>query len=56
MDLAALEPYFVLALLVVVFATMATLIPSLGLGLLSFRQSEAQISANVTRELAELRR
>ena len=38
----------------VVFATMATLIPSLGLGLLSFRQSEAQISANVTRELRAL--
>ncbi|HJT50816.1 MAG TPA: diguanylate cyclase [Nitrosospira sp.] len=38
----------------VVFATMATLIPSLGLGLLSFRQSEAQISANVTRELHSL--
>jgi diguanylate cyclase (GGDEF)-like protein len=38
----------------VVFATMATLIPSLGLGLLSFRQSEEQISANVTRELRAL--
>ena len=35
----------------VVFAMMATLIPSLGLGLLSFRQNEAQISDNVTREL-----
>ncbi|SFU31859.1 diguanylate cyclase (GGDEF) domain-containing protein [Nitrosospira multiformis] len=38
----------------VVFGTMATLIPSLGLGLLTFRQSEAQISANVTRELRAL--
>lgn len=38
----------------VVFATMATLIPSLGLGLLSFRQNEAQVSANVTRELRAL--
>jgi len=38
----------------VVFATMATLVPSLGLGLLSFRQNEAQISANVTRELRAL--
>lgn len=38
----------------VVFATMATLIPSLGLGLLTFRQSEAQINANVTRELRAL--
>ncbi len=36
---------------IVVFAMMATLIPSLGLGLLSFRQNEAQISDNVTREL-----
>ncbi|SEN77314.1 diguanylate cyclase (GGDEF) domain-containing protein [Nitrosospira multiformis] len=38
----------------VVFATIATLIPSLGLGLLTFRQSEAQINANVTRELRAL--
>ena len=37
-----------------VFAIMATLIPSLGLGLLSFRQNEAQISDNVTRELRAL--
>ena len=36
---------------IVVFAMMATLIPSLGLGLLSFRQNEAQINDNVTREL-----
>ncbi|MEO8992744.1 MAG: GGDEF domain-containing protein, partial [Nitrosospira sp.] len=35
----------------VVFAMMATLIPSLGLGLLSFRQNESQINDNVTREL-----
>src|SRR5690349_25076261 len=38
----------------VVFATLATLIPSLGLGLLTFRQSEAQTNANVTRELRAL--
>ena len=38
----------------VVFAIMATLVPSLGLGLLSFRQNEAQISDNVTRELRAL--
>ncbi|MFZ1547402.1 MAG: diguanylate cyclase [Candidatus Nitrotoga sp.] len=37
-----------------VFAIMATLIPSLGLGLLSFRQNEAQISNNVTSELRAL--
>jgi hypothetical protein len=37
-----------------VFAVMATLIPSLGLGLLSFRQNEAQINGNVTRELRAL--
>ena len=39
---------------IVVFAIMATLIPSLGLGLLSFRQNEAQISDNVTCELRAL--
>ena len=39
---------------IVVFAIMATLIPSLGLGLLSFRQNEAQISDNVTLELRAL--
>lgn len=38
----------------VVFGIMATLVPSLGLGLLSFRQNEAQISTNVTRELRAL--
>lgn len=39
---------------IMVFAIIATLIPSLGLGLLSFRQNEAQISDNVTRELRTL--
>ncbi len=39
---------------IVVFAVMATLVPSLGLGLLSFRQNEAQINDNVTRELRAL--
>ncbi len=39
---------------IVVFAITATLIPSLGLGLLSFRQNEAQISDNVTLELRTL--
>lgn len=39
---------------IMVFAIIATLIPSLGLGLLSFRQNEAQISGNVTRELRTL--
>lgn len=41
---------------IMVFAILATLIPSLGLGLLSFRQNEAQIDANVTRELRALTR
>lgn len=39
---------------IMIFAIAATLIPSLGLGLLSFRQNEAQISDNVTRELRAL--
>jgi diguanylate cyclase (GGDEF)-like protein len=39
---------------IMIFAILATLIPSLGLGLLSFRQNEAQISNNVTRELRAL--
>ena len=39
---------------IVVFAVIATLVPSLGLGLLSFRQNEAQIHDNVTRELGAL--
>ena len=37
-----------------VFAIIATLTPSLSLGLLSFRQNEVQISENVTRELRSL--
>lgn len=39
---------------IMIFAIAATLIPSLGLGLLSFRQNEAQIGDNVTRELRAL--
>ncbi len=39
---------------IMVFAIAATLIPSLGLGMLSFRQNEAQIGDNVTRELRAL--
>ena len=39
---------------IVVFAVLATLIPSLGLGLLSFRQNEAQTGQNVTRQLRAL--
>jgi diguanylate cyclase (GGDEF)-like protein len=39
---------------IVMFSILATLIPSLGLGLLSFRQNEAQISETVTRELRAL--
>ncbi|CAH1385133.1 sensor domain-containing diguanylate cyclase [Candidatus Nitrotoga sp. M5] len=39
---------------ILVFAIMATLIPSLGLGLLSFRQNEAQTSDTVNRELRAL--
>ncbi len=39
---------------IVVFAIMATLIPSIGLGLLSFRQNEALVSDNVTHELRAL--
>lgn len=39
---------------IMVFAVLATLIPSLGLGLLSFRQNEAQTSENVTRQLLAL--
>ncbi|BBJ22835.1 sensor domain-containing diguanylate cyclase [Candidatus Nitrotoga sp. AM1P] len=37
-----------------VFAIIATLTPALGLGLLSFRQNEAQINENVTRQLRAL--
>jgi len=39
---------------IIVFAILATLIPSLGLGLLSFQQNETMISDNVTRELRTL--
>lgn len=39
---------------IIVFSILATLIPSLGLGILSFRQNEAMISENVTRELRAL--
>src|SRR5574340_402019 len=39
---------------IMVFAVLATLIPSLGLGLLSFRQNEAQTRENVTRQLHAL--
>ena len=36
---------------IIVFSILATLIPSLGLGILSFKQNEVMISENVTREL-----
>jgi hypothetical protein len=36
---------------IIVFSVLATLIPSLGLGLLSFQQNETMIGENVTREL-----
>src|SRR3954453_21203070 len=39
---------------ITVFAMLATLVPSLGLGLLSFRQNEIQTSENVTRQLHAL--
>jgi diguanylate cyclase (GGDEF)-like protein len=39
---------------IMVFAVLATLIPSLGLGLLSYRQNEIQTSENVTRQLHAL--
>ena len=39
---------------IIVFAITATFIPSLGVGLLSFWQIEAQTSSNVTRELRAL--
>lgn len=39
---------------IIVFSILATLIPSLGLGVLSFQQNEAMISQNVTRELRAL--
>jgi len=39
---------------IIVFSILATLIPSLGLGILSFEQNETMISENVTRELRAL--
>ncbi len=39
---------------IIVFSILATLIPSLGLGVLSFQQNEAIISENVTHELRAL--
>ena len=39
---------------IIVFSILATLIPSLGLGILSFQQNETMISENVTRELRAL--
>lgn len=39
---------------IIVFAILATLIPSIGLGVLSFQQNEAMINKNVTHELRAL--
>lgn len=39
---------------IIVFSILATVIPSLGLGILSFQQNETMISENVTRELRAL--
>lgn len=39
---------------IIVFSILATLIPSLGLGILSFQQNETMINENVTRELRAL--
>lgn len=39
---------------IVIFAIIATLLPSAGLGLLSFKQNEALVSDNLTRELRTL--
>ncbi len=39
---------------IIIFSILATLIPSLGLGILSFEQNETMISENVTRELRAL--
>ncbi len=39
---------------IIIFAVLATFIPSLGLGLLSFQQNETLINDNVTRELNTL--
>lgn len=41
---------------IIAFAVIATLIPSLALGLLSFRQNEVLVSDNVTRDLRTLAR
>ncbi|PTR03556.1 diguanylate cyclase (GGDEF)-like protein [Nitrosomonas nitrosa] len=41
---------------IITFSVIATLIPSLALGLLSFRQNEELVSHNVTRELRALAR
>lgn len=39
---------------IIVFSILATVIPSLGLGILSFQQNETMIGENVTRELRAL--
>lgn len=39
---------------IIIFSILATLIPSLGLGILAFQQNELMISENVTRELRAL--
>lgn len=39
---------------IIIFSILATLIPSLGLGILSFQQNETMINENVTRELRAL--
>ena len=39
---------------IIVFSVLATLIPSVGLGVLSFQQNEVMINENVTRELRAL--
>lgn len=39
---------------IIVFSILATLIPSLVLGILSFQQNETMINENVTRELRAL--
>ena len=39
---------------IIVFSILATLIPSLALGILSFQQNETMINENVTRELRAL--
>ena len=39
---------------IIVFSILATLIPAVGLGILSFQQNETMINENVTRELRAL--